>query len=246
MINKFKYIFVFLIFILISFLIINFPKTYFYFHDQKMLNNVSTNKLNLENIYDNYNLTNNEKLEILSSIDLTNFLMVDEPTREKYEQNITTIKDEMAKINPYLANFFEEYFLFDYNNLTAFSIEKYYLSSSDYRGLTLKNIYYSNDIFDIELIMDAYDSTIFSLSINNIGIQKYSLKPNDSLTNIGDDFRKYLNIDKNFNYIINYEFYDSCYYGCNILSFSIDYDNLREVKDEEKIHNKNLQIIYKF
>lgn len=235
MINKFKYIFVFLIFIVISFLIINFPKTYFYFHDKNVLNHVSIKQLNLENIYDNYNLTNDEKLEILFSANLTHFLMVEEATREKYEQNIDVIKEEINKISPNLANVFEEYFIFNYDFLTVFNIEKYYLSSNDYRGLTLKYIYYSNDVFGIDLVMDAYDNTIFSLSVNNIGIKEYPLNIADYLENTADNFRKYLNINRDINYTINSSFNDFCLLGCEVISFSVEQDE----SHAEKIVNES-------
>lgn len=244
MINKFKYIFVFLIFILISFLIINFPKTYFYFHDQNMLNHVSTNQLNLENIYDNYNLTNAEKLEILSSVDLTSFLMIEEPTREKYEQNIAAIKEEIKKINPYLNTVFEEYFILNYDSLTVFNIERYYLSSDDYRGLTLKSIYYSDDIFGINLIMDAYDNTIFGFSIINTGMKLYQLEIDDSLANIDADFKKYLNIDKDLDHIIQSNLDNECYYGCEIITFSIDYSDYNVDKQYMYDESKFLDKIY--
>lgn len=229
MTNKIKYILVFLIFILISFIIITFPKIYFHFHDQNMLNHVNIKQLNLENIYDNYNLTNDEKLNILLSGYANNFLMLEYPTRESYEYNITNVKDEIGKINKSLSSIFDEYFLFNYDDLTSFNIEKIYLSSNDYRGLTLTNIFYSNDAFEINVVMDAYDNTIFGLSIANTGLKNYPLNIDISLENLEFDFKKYLNVNRDLDYIVDTDFND-CFENCQILNLTIDYSAIYDEK----------------
>lgn len=220
MITKFKYILVFLSFLVISFLIINFPKAYFRLHDQKMLNSVSRKSLNLENIYDNYNLTNDEKFELLFSGDYNNMQMLEVPTRENYEHNINNIKDELEKINPLLADIYEENFMFDYEHLKNFDISKNYLNSDDYRGLTLKDIIYSNDVFSIYVMMDAYDNTIFHLNITNVGTKYYPFDIKSPFESLENDFQKYLNVNQNIAYDVIDNF-DSCYEGCDVLILSV-------------------------
>ncbi|MCI9433701.1 MAG: hypothetical protein HFI86_00300 [Bacilli bacterium] len=220
MITKLKYILAFFIFLVISFFIINFPKAYFYLHDKKMLNSISKKSLNLENIYDNYNLTNDEKFEILFSGNYNNMQMLEVPTRENYEHNINSIKAELEKINPLLANIYEENFMFDYGYLQNFDISKNYLNSDDYHGLTLKNVIYSNDVFSVYVVMDAYDNTIFHLNITNAGTKYYPFDIKPLFENLENDFRKYLNVDQNvvYNVIANF---DSCYEGCDVLFLSV-------------------------
>ena len=220
MVIKFKYILVFFIFLVISVFIINFPKTYFHLYDQKMLNSVSKKSLNLESIYDNYNLTNDDKFEILFSDNYNNMKMLEVPTRENYEHNINNIKDELEKINPLLGDIYEENFMFDYGHLQNFDISKNYLNSNDYRGLTLKDIIYSNDVFSIYVMMDAYDNTIFHLNIINVGTKYYPFDIKSSFENLENDFRKYLNVNQNVDYDVIDNF-DSCYEGCDVLILSV-------------------------
>lgn len=220
MITKFKYILVFFIFLAISFLIINFPKAYFHLHDQKMLNSVSKKSLNLENIYDNYNLTNDEKFEILFSGDYNNMQMLEVPTRENYEHNINNIKDELEKINPLLGDIYGENFMFDYRHLQDLDICKNYLNSDDYHGLTLKNIFYSDEVFSIYVVMDAYDNTILHLNITNVGAKYYPFDLKLRFENLENDFRKYLDVNQNVDYDVIDNF-DSCYEGCDVLILSV-------------------------
>ncbi len=234
MINKLKYIFVFIIFLLISFLIINFPKIYFNLYDKKMLNTISKKELNLENIYDNYNLTNDEKIDILFSDNYSSLPMLEVPTRENYEQNINSIKDELAKINPALANIYEENFMFDYEHLSMIDITKNYLNGDNYKGLTIKNVSYSNDVFQVYVLMDAYDNTIFSLSVYNTGIKQHKLDFATSFKNIDNDFREYLNINTKFKYIIEASFNPECFEGCEIFSLHISNNYYKEA-----IYDKN-------
>lgn len=234
MVNKLKYIFVFFIFLLISFFIIKFPKTYFSFNDQRMLNNISKKSLNLENIYDNYNLTNDEKIDILFSDNYNNLTMLEVPTRENYEHNINNVKDELEKINPSLAVMFKENFMFNYENLNDINITKNYLSGDNYKGLTIKNISYSDGVFYVVVLMDAYDNTIFSFSIYNSGLKNYILNFDETFENIDDDFIKYLNVNKKFKYIVETSFDSECFEGCEVLSLSINNNNYKE-----SIYDKN-------
>lgn len=234
MVNKLKYIFVFFIFLLISFFIIKFPKTYFSFNDQRMLNNISKKSLNLENIYDNYNLTNDEKIDILFSDNYNNLTMLEVPTRENYEHNINNVKDELEKINPSLAAMFKENFMFEYENLNDINITKNYLSGDNYKGLTIKNISYSDAVFYVVVLMDAYDNTIFSFSVYNSGVKNYILNFDASFETIDDDFRKYLNVNKKFKYIVETSFNPECSEGCEVLSLSISNNDYKE-----SIYDKN-------
>lgn len=189
--NKYKYVLTITIFVIISILIIIFPSFYFDLYDKNSTNKYLVDEIKLTNIYDNYHLSNNEKIEIMMKSDGKYFSMKEEVNRKKYDQTLEAVHKELEKLDANLLKFFDENLRLDYNTIAYADFNRVYLSSDSSNSLILRNIKYENTYYYISITMDIYDDTILRFYVYTIFDD--TLQFDDDIK-IYENFKKYLDI----------------------------------------------------
>lgn len=226
--GKIKYFVVIFTLIFSVYVVIKLPSVYFKIQDSKIINRIEVNKINFDNIYDNYNLSNEDKFKILVKNDFSSsyFVLYENFTKEKYEELLSNISVELTKIDEKIGELFTSNLMFPYESLTEKYLEKNYITA-DGVSTTFRHIFYSNDEFFVEVLMDVYDNTIFSFQIRSKN--KY-IPFNISENEFKEKYKKYLNINNRLLDILFYVDYndkkeDSYFSNTNLLfAINVKYD----------------------
>lgn len=189
--NKYKYVLVITIFVIVSIIIIRFPSFYFDVYDKNSTNKYQIDKINLSNNNDSYHLSNNEKIGIMMNSEGKYFSMKEEVNRKKYDQTLDAIHKELEKLDADLLKLFDEELRLDYNAIAYANFDRIYLSSDSSNSLILRNIDYENDDYYISITMDIYDDTILRFYVYTR--LDDSLQFDDDIK-IYENFKNYLDI----------------------------------------------------
>ena len=218
-----KKILIILFVIVITLLVIIFPSLYFSYYDKKETKTFNINTIFKNNIYENANLSNNERFLILKDSSRKEVILDEEITSDRYYELNKIIFDEICKINSSLCEMYKASYNNNYEEVISIYIKDYYMISSEYDSLVLKEIYYETDTFGISALIDSYDNRLLQLSLFDIAEIDNSIK-NINIDTLRDDFRKYLDIDSSL-YNIDLEI------GLNFLRLSIDMSYTYSEKD---------------
>lgn len=188
-----KYIIVLGVFTLVTVIALMIPSIYFHEMDNLIINNVSKDEINLGNIYDNYNLSNLEKIKIMMT-DPIQLLGHDTPSEENYTNVIDNLGKELKKIDYTLYKNIYEKINTNYNKLRNFNIETNFLSSKDLdKSIVLRNISIEADSYGLYCLIDVYDNTLLSFTyISNETLFK------DLSFDLRENFAKYLEIPSGY------------------------------------------------
>lgn len=190
-----KYIIILGIFSLVTIMALMIPGIYFKHMDIMIINNVNKNEINLSNIYDNYNLSNLEKIEIMTN-DPIQLLGHDTPSDENYTKVVDTLEKELKKIDKTLYENIFDMINTNYNNVRDFYIETMFLSSEDLdKSLVIRNISIETDTYSLYCYIDVYDNTLLSFSIIASDPFFASVAFDHS---IRDEFAQYLKIESKY------------------------------------------------
>lgn len=209
--SRFKYILVIFSFILISIIVIKFPRYYFYLYDKKSNRKYELNKINLGDTYSNYSLSNDEKLEIIINSYEKYIPFYEEVTKEKYDKILNSIIIELKKIDNDLGELFEKNFNIKYDDLYFIDINRLYFNLDNSDSVVLRNINYGNDNIDVFVIMDIYDNTILGIRIYDKNLIDMGNKEE-----IDIEFAKYLKVDFDKYDIFSYIYENEVYFGVNL------------------------------
>lgn len=201
--NK-KYAVVLIIFIVLTLAIIKVPSIYFASFDNKILERTDKQKINFNNIYDNYNLNNLEKIKIIAHGNQT-FSHPEYASKEKFTELTNIIYDELNKINSNIGALYKRD-LTNYNRISDFFVEKVVSSSSDFENVVNLRVvnYIIYEHFQVYAVIDAYDNTIITFSITALYGKFLNFELDDDT--LIADFSSYLGVDSKYVevYIRNY------------------------------------------
>lgn len=225
--NRYKYVIVIIVFVIISVIIIRFPSAYFALYDKNSTKKYQTHQVSLSNVYDNYHLSNDQKIKIMMTAEGKGFSLKEEVSKRKYNETLDEISKELEKLDVNLFKLFEEELRSDYDELLYADFNRIYISSDSSNSLILRNINYENDNYFVSVTMDIYDNTILEFMVNTR--LDYSLQYNNEIQ-IYDNFKKYLDISYDkaiFTFISESEFY-----------FGFDYElyNMNDIKSDKEFN----------
>lgn len=217
-----KYFIIMIIFFIITYAALVMPKIYFNNMDEMMLENISRNNISLSNIYDNYNLTTIDKINIIFS-DHIQLLGHDSPNRENYEKTIAILDRELKKVD---ENLYKKIFAMidlNFKNVMNFNIEIDFLSSEDLdKSLVLRYVNIETKDYNLYFFNDVYDDQLLAFSLD-IHSNSFDDKIFDG---IEEKYSKYLNAPTRF---------VQGFCERNMLSFNIKTDKYNQEIDTESV-----------
>lgn len=172
--NKlYTFIIVFMLVVLI-FLVLQGPNLYFQFYDKKSTQKYKIQELNLTNIYDNYHLSNKQKLDILLSEKKEEILLEEKLLAEDYKVILEDVVTELYKIDENFGHLLQSYLLSSYEDNNdgiqeVFSVRSY-ISCNHYDALTIRTLYYGTSKVEIMVSMDIYDNTILNFIMHELNL----------------------------------------------------------------------------
>ncbi len=220
--NKLKYINIYILLIVFVVLIIEIPKLYFLVIDTKTKDDYKINSLNLTNLYENDNLSNEKKIKLLKDSNVKEITFVEKIDEEDYLELIEKVKEELQKIDEDSLKEFEELFNLDFKDIDI-NVTRRYISNDNYDSFSLKQINFFAPNMDVNILIDASNYTIFGLNATyyfdlEFDINKYDVE-------ITDKYIKYLKINNNRQNIYAYRTSNSIVidaYGYNETNKSIE------------------------
>lgn len=162
--TKFKYLILTLFLILFTTIILTSPHLYFLIDDQKKYQTYQINTLNLRNVYENIELSNEQKLEILEKGDTKEFVIQENIDEEEYNKIMNMITEELTKISNAAAKIFQENLQINYSELLDLEANRIYISNNNTDTISINYISFISMETEISIVLDSYDHTILYLS----------------------------------------------------------------------------------